>query len=203
MFTQKNIWLISSGIFPKSTYITSSSPAPSPVRLSPLCVMPHSSVLPKKTAPTSLPSLEKHTAETSRSTPLPETSQPNLAEIWPSSFEAGKSMTSPLSIAKATFCRFGAEGITARIISPRVGSKMSMKCLPSWAGISRTRVSNSPAPLRTIDMTMSTSLLLFCNAYLRVSLLLESSRIWTVPLAASRRCPRPYAATMNIIMDTV
>mmetsp|Transcript_83347 Transcript_83347/g.258841 ORF Transcript_83347/g.258841 Transcript_83347/m.258841 type:complete len:223 (+) Transcript_83347:591-1259(+) len=186
--------------------MTSSSPWPAPVRLSPLCLTPNSSWLPKKTLPVCCPSVEKNTTETSRSTSLPPVfamSQPRPADIrciWEAS---GRSMTAPFSIAKATFWRFGALGMTPRMMLPSTGSRMSMKCLPSWAGSLMMRRLQLPVSSLTIDATASTSSTLCSRGTWPTELSLVSSRRCSLPFLTSLRCPRFQAATTNTIIFTL
>mmetsp|Transcript_17637 Transcript_17637/g.54551 ORF Transcript_17637/g.54551 Transcript_17637/m.54551 type:complete len:239 (-) Transcript_17637:203-919(-) len=183
------------------TVICSSSPSPSPVRLSPLCCRPAASRLPKKTASRLLPDLSKSTADTSRSTSPFRVSQPRpavmhfMAELW------GRSTTLPFCMAKATFSLFGALGITSRMRPPSAGSRMSMKCWPSCAGTSTSRSSQSE-PDFTIMPTTSTSSSLSSMENFATSFSLRSSRTWIMPFFTSLRWPPLKAATTKMIICT-
>mmetsp|Transcript_56773 Transcript_56773/g.182371 ORF Transcript_56773/g.182371 Transcript_56773/m.182371 type:complete len:200 (-) Transcript_56773:245-844(-) len=162
-------------------------------------------MLPKNTAPTSDPSLAKKTTETSRSTSLPaagETSQPRPAKTCLAAEDCGRSMTAPFSIAKATFCLFGALGMMPRMRLPMVGSRMSMKCWPLRAGSSMTRRLQSPPAPFTIMATASTSAGLCSSPKTPTSLPLLSSMRWILPFLASLRWPRLKAATTKTMSLT-
>mmetsp|Transcript_130832 Transcript_130832/g.279903 ORF Transcript_130832/g.279903 Transcript_130832/m.279903 type:complete len:240 (-) Transcript_130832:237-956(-) len=202
MFTQNMICAVHSGTASRSTIMVSSSPLPSPVRLSPLCLRPQASRFPKNTASRSRPELSKSTAETSRSTlPFP-VSQPKPAEIFFTAEVWGRSTTAPLSMAKATFNRLGAPGMRPRTIPPMVGSRMSMKCWPSWAStftIFKTQL--LPSALTIVAMTStSSSLLSIRNCATSFSLLSSSTVI--LPFNASRKWPPLKAATTKMIIFT-
>mmetsp|Transcript_99124 Transcript_99124/g.263410 ORF Transcript_99124/g.263410 Transcript_99124/m.263410 type:complete len:230 (-) Transcript_99124:253-942(-) len=195
MLITKKICCTSSGMASRFAVITSSSPSPSPVRLSPLCLRPYSCKLPKKTAPRHLAAPVKQTAETSRSMSLPfAMSQPRPAKTWPNAPVSGKSTTVPFSMAKATFCRAGAPGICERMRFPSVGSRMSMKCWPSCAGSCTMRMDQVPPSDRTIIATASTSNSLSSMAKDATSLSFTCSRTCSRPFFALRRWPPLWAA---------
>mmetsp|Transcript_38741 Transcript_38741/g.115790 ORF Transcript_38741/g.115790 Transcript_38741/m.115790 type:complete len:240 (+) Transcript_38741:649-1368(+) len=178
-----------------SQTICSSSPSPSPVRLSPLWKMPCSSHSrrPKKTASMSFPFLSSKIAETSRSTSSSSAgSQPNPTVILP--MPCGRSSTPPFSMAKATFCLLGACGRNMRMVSASKGS-MSMKCWPCCAGSSMIRrLQRPPAPLN-IAATTSTEAALLSSSNCAISRFSLSSRRRSLPPCTSLRKPPEYAAT--------
>mmetsp|Transcript_45661 Transcript_45661/g.122081 ORF Transcript_45661/g.122081 Transcript_45661/m.122081 type:complete len:241 (-) Transcript_45661:179-901(-) len=202
MFTTKKICDTLAGTAPRSHSICSSSPSPSPVRLSPEWRRPLPVRLPKKTASTVWAWSSSSTAETSRSTPSPSTSQPSPAVMPLSCPVAGRSRTSPFSMAKATFCRFGAPGMTARIRLPIVGSNTSMKCCPCWAGTCTALKVHASCVERTSVATTSTSAPLLSISILATSLSLFSSKAWITPFLTSRRLPPLWTATTNNIILT-
>mmetsp|Transcript_78487 Transcript_78487/g.177255 ORF Transcript_78487/g.177255 Transcript_78487/m.177255 type:complete len:240 (-) Transcript_78487:73-792(-) len=202
----KNTCSTFAGILVRSASMVSSSPWPSPVRLSPLCFTPNSSWLPKKTAPTVCPSFEKKTTDTSRSMLTPAarlTSQPRPAVMRFTDDVAGRSMTEPFSMAKATFCRFGAPGMTPRMRFPRVGSRMSMKCRPSRAGSSMMSRFQLPVSSRTIMDTASTSSWLDSRPKLPTEFCKDSSSTVNFPFLTSRRWPLSYAAITKMMSFTL
>mmetsp|Transcript_57500 Transcript_57500/g.168368 ORF Transcript_57500/g.168368 Transcript_57500/m.168368 type:complete len:239 (+) Transcript_57500:463-1179(+) len=199
MFTQKKICFTHSATASRLTEIVSSSPEPSPVRLSPLCFKPANSRLPKKTASLAAPDSSNSTAETSRSTLPLSTDHPSPALICLMSWVRGRSTTAPFSIAKATFKRFGALGNTLRTRLPMAGSSTSMKCCPSWASTS-TRRRTHPWSDLTSMATTSTSSWLSSKEKVATSLSFLSSRMWTAPFFASFRWPPLKAATTRMII---
>mmetsp|Transcript_109225 Transcript_109225/g.308997 ORF Transcript_109225/g.308997 Transcript_109225/m.308997 type:complete len:229 (+) Transcript_109225:524-1210(+) len=203
MWTQKTICCTLGGTCCRLHRICSSSPSPCPVRLSPMCSRPLPWSLPKKMVSVRWAWPSNSTAETSRSTPLPVTSQPRPAVTLSKEFDDGRSSTAPLSIANATFCRFGAPGMTLRMIFPIVGSRTSMKCCPSCAGSSMTWKSHDPELDRTIVATTSTSSWLFSIAMRAISFSFRSSRMWIMPFRTSRRCPPLCAATTKTSIFTL
>mmetsp|Transcript_91533 Transcript_91533/g.254911 ORF Transcript_91533/g.254911 Transcript_91533/m.254911 type:complete len:239 (+) Transcript_91533:390-1106(+) len=182
--------------------ICSSSPSPSPVRLSPLWMMPCSSdsKRPKKTASMSHALLSSRIADTSRSTSPSSTSQPRPTVIRPRSF--GKSSTPPFSTAKATFCLLGACGTKSRIVSHSSG-RMSMKCWPCCAGSSITRNLQRPASPLNIAATTSTAAALLSSSNCAISRFSLSSRTRNLPPCTSLRRPPEYAATTKTRTTTV
>mmetsp|Transcript_84647 Transcript_84647/g.224280 ORF Transcript_84647/g.224280 Transcript_84647/m.224280 type:complete len:249 (+) Transcript_84647:544-1290(+) len=201
MLTTNTICSTFGGIFAKSAEMTSSSPSPSPVRLSPECLSPKSSSLPKKTAPSSRCSLEKQIADTSRSTSSPDaTSQPRPANTCPSDPVSGRPNTSPFSIAKATFCRAGAPGMLARMRLPSEGSRMSTKCRPPCgdAGALTSSSAHSPRSPRTSMATGAAAWSDDERADLDTSFSFRSSRMCMDRLGASRKLPPLYAATTKM-----
>mmetsp|Transcript_55849 Transcript_55849/g.169990 ORF Transcript_55849/g.169990 Transcript_55849/m.169990 type:complete len:216 (+) Transcript_55849:528-1175(+) len=200
MLTQKATCCTLAPMRSRSTMICSSSPSPSPVRLSPVCWMPCAadSSRPKNTASRSWPFPSNSTAETSKSTSPSSTSQPRPTVICP--MLMGRSNTPPFSIAKATFCREGASGMNVRMTWESVG-KMSMKCRPPWAGTSISRSRQPEAP-RTMAATTSTAPVLRSMAKRVTSWSSRSSKRINCPLATSCKEPPEYAATTNTKRST-
>mmetsp|Transcript_49740 Transcript_49740/g.142787 ORF Transcript_49740/g.142787 Transcript_49740/m.142787 type:complete len:218 (+) Transcript_49740:408-1061(+) len=201
MFTTKPTSVTFGPTLPGLTMICSSSPSPSPVRLSPVCVMPCclDSSRPKKTASRSLPCASMSTALTSRSTSPSSTSQPRPTTMRPRS--AGKPSTPPFSMANTTFCLCGAPGMKPRITWQSVG-RMSMKCWPPSAGKSTMR-SLHPSGPRNIAATTSTERSLLSISNVATSASSEPSRMWTMPFFTSRNFPPVYAATTKINTSTI
>mmetsp|Transcript_56778 Transcript_56778/g.176079 ORF Transcript_56778/g.176079 Transcript_56778/m.176079 type:complete len:240 (+) Transcript_56778:360-1079(+) len=189
------------GTLSRSIVMTSSSPSPAPVRLSPEWERPWPCCLPKKMQSHSLALLSSSTAETSRSTLPLEVSQPKPVFMRFSMADCGRSTTAPLSIWKAALMRLGASGITVRTKFPMTGSRMSMKCRPSWAGTC-TRRKNHPSPLRISAPMRSTSSSLFSSSKQATCLSGVSCRRVNLPLSASRRCPPLAAARTNVTRAT-
>mmetsp|Transcript_34689 Transcript_34689/g.79474 ORF Transcript_34689/g.79474 Transcript_34689/m.79474 type:complete len:243 (+) Transcript_34689:457-1185(+) len=205
MFTTKTIWCTFTSTSSSITTICSSSPSPSPVRLSPVCCTARlrDANLPKKTASKSLPSTSRSTADTSRSTCPSSTSQPRPTVML--SMSMGKSRTPPFSMAKATFCCFGADGMKARIVRQRSG-KMSMKCCPCCASASRTFAFHrevAPSPLdRQTTAKVSTEAFDVLIPTLAISQLSDSSKMWKLPFCTSFNFPPEYAATRKTSKET-
>mmetsp|Transcript_94551 Transcript_94551/g.267634 ORF Transcript_94551/g.267634 Transcript_94551/m.267634 type:complete len:240 (+) Transcript_94551:218-937(+) len=202
MLMTNNICCTSGDILSRAMLITSSSPLPWPVRLSPEWVTPAVCRFPKKTASRTEPSCFSRTAETSRSTPFPRTSHPRPAVTTRRASDCGRSRTVPLSIANATFWRLGAPGMTFRMRLPIVGSRMSMKCCPSCAGSSTTWKSQDPDVDRTMVATTSTCFALLSMRTQPTSFCCLSSRRWIIPFFTSRKCPPVCAATTYMIILT-
>mmetsp|Transcript_110207 Transcript_110207/g.307080 ORF Transcript_110207/g.307080 Transcript_110207/m.307080 type:complete len:200 (+) Transcript_110207:507-1106(+) len=181
--------------------MTSSSPSPWPVRLSPKCFRPWPLWLPKKMQSTSSWRPSSRTADTSRSTWPLEVSQPRAALMFLMLELFGRSTTEPFSMAKAALIRLGAFGITERTKFPMVGSRMSMKCCPSCAGKSSRR-KPQPFPTRTKAPTRSTSSLLDSKSKLPTFLSLLSSRRWNLPFLASCRWPPLCTARTKAMRPT-
>mmetsp|Transcript_94547 Transcript_94547/g.267620 ORF Transcript_94547/g.267620 Transcript_94547/m.267620 type:complete len:240 (-) Transcript_94547:205-924(-) len=202
MFTQRKICCTHSGTTWRLTVIVSSSPLPSPVRLSPLCTRPAAWRFPKNTASRLFPWLSKSTAETSRSISCVPVSQPNPTTIWSMAADWGRSTTAPFSIAKATFTRFGAPGVALRMMLPMVGSRTSMKCWPGCAGSSTILSDQPPASDLVIAATTSTFSVLCSIENKATSFSLRSSSTWILPFCTSRSRPPRKAATTKITIRT-
>mmetsp|Transcript_43132 Transcript_43132/g.91950 ORF Transcript_43132/g.91950 Transcript_43132/m.91950 type:complete len:239 (-) Transcript_43132:181-897(-) len=197
MLITKKICFTTSGTTSRLTAMTSSSPLPSPVRLSPECLTPHPSKLPKKIVSTLEPLSSRRMAETSRSTSPLAVSQPSPALTDLISEVLGRSTTAPFSIAKHALIRPLAPGIRLRTTFPIVGSKMSMKCCPSCAGSCIKRKVHPLLSRRTAAIT-STSSSLSSSRNCATSPLGVSSRTWNFPFSASLRCPLWHAATKTM-----
>mmetsp|Transcript_4470 Transcript_4470/g.8951 ORF Transcript_4470/g.8951 Transcript_4470/m.8951 type:complete len:205 (+) Transcript_4470:116-730(+) len=193
LITKMACWMLL-GTLSSSKVMVSSSPPPSPVRLSPECVMPVYSRLPKKTVSTCPPPWSRSTTETSRSTSPSSVSQPRPATICLMSALFGRSTTAPFSMANAALMRRGAPGNTCLTKLPMVGSRMSMKCWPSCAGTSMMRKNHS-SPSECINApTRSTSSSLFSSGNFATSLEMLSWNKWNLPFFASHKCPPREAA---------
>mmetsp|Transcript_112310 Transcript_112310/g.217592 ORF Transcript_112310/g.217592 Transcript_112310/m.217592 type:complete len:240 (+) Transcript_112310:377-1096(+) len=200
LITNMPCWMLL-GTLSSSKVMVSSSPSPSPVRLSPECVMPGASRLPKKTVSACPPPWSRSTTETSRSTSPSSVSQPSPATICLMSALFGRSTTAPFSMAKAALMRRGACGIICLTKLPMVGSRMSMKCWPSCAGRSMRRKNHSSLSECTSAPTRSTSSSLFSSGNCATSLAKLSWNSWNLPLIASQRCPREAAMTKSTNLD--
>mmetsp|Transcript_15978 Transcript_15978/g.43518 ORF Transcript_15978/g.43518 Transcript_15978/m.43518 type:complete len:241 (+) Transcript_15978:415-1137(+) len=139
MWIQKKTSRTTSPSAPTFTVMASSSPPPSPVRLSPECTTAPGSEcsplvdrFPKNTHSKTAPSLSRSTAEASRSTSPWSTSQPRPSNTVCD--DSPKSKTSPFSMAKATFCRLFAVGISATMC-PFNTSRQSMKCFAQTSSL--------------------------------------------------------------------
>mmetsp|Transcript_87956 Transcript_87956/g.174578 ORF Transcript_87956/g.174578 Transcript_87956/m.174578 type:complete len:240 (+) Transcript_87956:596-1315(+) len=185
------------GILSSSRAMVSSSPPPSPVRLSPECVTPAYSRLPKNTVSTWPPPWSTSTTETSRSTSPALVSQPRPATTFRISAVFGKSTTEPFSMAKAALIRRGAPGITSLMKLPMVGSRISRKCWPSCAGTSMSRKNHSSPSACISAPTRSTSSSLLSRANWATSLEKESWNTWNFPFTASLRWPPREAITKS------
>mmetsp|Transcript_79586 Transcript_79586/g.178016 ORF Transcript_79586/g.178016 Transcript_79586/m.178016 type:complete len:214 (+) Transcript_79586:462-1103(+) len=189
------------GTCSRFTVMTSSSPSPAPVRLSPEWTRPWPCCLPKKMQSHSFCLLSSSTADTSKSTLPLEVSQPKAVEIFFSWEVLGRSTTAPFSMLKAALMRLGALGMTERTKFPITGSRMSMKCRPSCAGSSMT-LNTQPFPTRSKAPTRSTSSSLFSSAKFATWLSCLSTRIVNMPFFASFMWQPPCAARTIVISPT-
>mmetsp|Transcript_47834 Transcript_47834/g.145474 ORF Transcript_47834/g.145474 Transcript_47834/m.145474 type:complete len:202 (+) Transcript_47834:443-1048(+) len=155
---------------------------------------------PKNTASKSWPWASMRTADTSRSHSPSSTSQPRPTVMRPKSM--GKSKTLPFSIANATFCRCGAEGMNCRMTCDKCG-RTSMKCRPSCAGVSTSRIAHLPCRVRYMTLTTSTwPVLSRFMSKTEISRRSSFSKTWTRPFATSPKEPPEKAATTKTSKDT-
>mmetsp|Transcript_62614 Transcript_62614/g.201917 ORF Transcript_62614/g.201917 Transcript_62614/m.201917 type:complete len:200 (-) Transcript_62614:15-614(-) len=151
-------------------------------------------------------SLSNRTAETSRSnaevalptSPMSPMSQPMLTATWLSAEERGRSKEAPFLTGKAMrWCR-GAVGTDLRTMLRSVGSRMSMKWLPSLGAASRRVMLQLDSSLAMAPMAITppSPPSLCCSGKLSSLLPCHFSTTWTVASPASaRRAPAPAATT--------
>mmetsp|Transcript_56195 Transcript_56195/g.144664 ORF Transcript_56195/g.144664 Transcript_56195/m.144664 type:complete len:307 (+) Transcript_56195:873-1793(+) len=203
--TTNMICSISAGICIKSAVMTSPSRSPPSFTSSPLCKRPNTSGSSKYTAPALVASFLYRTAAMSRSTTMlalgasaPPMQMLSRLMLCP----CGRSMTAPFSMTKVTFWTAGALGISLRMMSPMVGSRMSRKWRPDSAGSSTwLKYHQTPFERRSVATT-STSALLFSSANLPRLCPTVSWTTCTKPFSTSRRWPALLAATTKTTRTT-
>mmetsp|Transcript_42916 Transcript_42916/g.127212 ORF Transcript_42916/g.127212 Transcript_42916/m.127212 type:complete len:206 (+) Transcript_42916:928-1545(+) len=190
----------SAGICARSMVIISSS-----FSISPVCSTPHIPSERESTAPMGFPFVDQKTAAISMSTssvlrgcmlpPMPTESRFSLDV-------AGKLTRAPLSIRKETFWTFGACGISCLMMSPMVGSRMSMKWHPPSAGTctwKNAQVPSSSSFIRATTSALPSSLRSSLNCFIGR----PSSSRTTWPLSTSSRLRLlSYTATTKITSFT-
>mmetsp|Transcript_77289 Transcript_77289/g.202806 ORF Transcript_77289/g.202806 Transcript_77289/m.202806 type:complete len:212 (-) Transcript_77289:285-920(-) len=192
-----------SGIWARSMVMSSSSPGKRSLR-SLVCSTPHIPSEKASTAPKTCPSFEKKTAAISMSTsswlmgrrfpPTPTESRVSL-EVW------GRHARAPFSITNETFWTFGACGISLRIRSPMVGSRMSKKWDPPSAGSLTSKNAQVPSSSSFIMATTSAPPSLL-DSSLKDFMGRPSSNRTTWPLSTWSRFLSLYTATTKITSFT-